>query len=147
MVAARKVSTPRPTKWNPFSLSGPLSAMSTVCSLHERERDRELHPLAYDPTAWGWPETIKWRRIPQRVVSLVDHIQRIVDDVDEEWQTSSQFKRIERSLEEDANLLVVRPRKENFFWKAITNDVIAHGLRYIKDLGGQTEIYKRTKPG
>lgn len=118
-----------------------------VCYRHEHERDQELDPLAYDPTAWGWPETINWNAIPQRVVCLKDHLQRIIDDVDEEWQNASRLGRTTGPLSEDPDLLTIRPRKENFFWKAITNDIIVHGLRYIKDLGGQTEIYKRTKPG
>lgn len=124
-----------------------MAAMSAVCYLHEKELDRELDPLAYDPGPGGWPENIDWKTLPHRVVSLMDRLRHIVDDIDEEWQTSSPSKRVVRSLEEDSDLLQIRPRTESYFWKAITNDIIVHGSRYIKDLDGQTEIYKRTKPG
>ena len=121
--------------------------MSAVCYLHEKELDRELDPLAYDPALGGWPEIINWETIPHRVVSMRDDLQRIVDDTDHEWQGPSPSKRSVKALEEDSDLLAISPRTESYFWKAITNDIIVHGLRYIRDLDGQTEIYKRTKPG
>lgn len=144
---ARNLSAPQPTKWNPFSLKAPLSVISDVCHRHEQERDRELDPLAYDPAPGGWPESIDWKAIPHRVASLTDYIQRIVDDIDNEWQRPLLSKRAVKSLDENRDLLAIHPRTESYFWKAITNDVIVHGSRYIHDLDGQTEIYKRTKPG
>ena len=147
MEKAREVSVPLPTKWIPFSLKCSLSVMSAVCYLHEKELDRELDPLAYDPALGGWPESIDWKKIPHRVIRMQECLQRIVEDIDHEWQTSSPSKRTVRPLEEDLDLLAIHPRTESYFWKGITNDIIVHGLRYIKDLDGQTEIYKRTKPG
>ena len=128
-------------------MSGPVSAVSAVCHRHEQELDQELDPLAYDPAPGGWPESIDWNAIPRRVVAMKDYLQRIADDVDEEWQKPLLSKRPVRSLEEDCASLLTRPRTESFFWKAITNEIIVHGFRYVKDLDGQTEIYKRTKPG
>ena len=101
MEKAREESVSLPTKWNPYSLSCSLSAMSSVCYLHEKELDRELDPLAYDPVLGGWPENIDWQEIPHRVIRLQDYLQRIVEDTDHEWQTSSRSKRTVRPLEED----------------------------------------------
>ena len=128
-------------------MSGPLAAISAVCHRHEQELDQELDPLAYNPALRGWPEIIDWKAIPHRVVSMKDVLQRIADDVDEEWQSPPLARRHVKSLEENPALLTTRPRTESFFWKAITNDIVKNGLRYVKDLDGQTEIYKRTKPG
>ena len=147
MAEARKISTQQPTKWNPLSLSCPVAAMSAICHLHEKELDRELDPLAYDPAPGGWPEVIDWKGLPHRVVGMKDCLWHIIDDIDYEWQMSSSSKLDVRSLEEDPNILAICPRTESYFWKAITNDIIMHGRRYIRDLDGQTEIYKRTKPG
>ena len=147
MEAARDLSVAQPTKWNPLAMSGSVAVISAVCHRHERELDQELDPLAYNPTLRGWPEIIDWKAIPHRVISMKDSLQRIADDVDEEWQRSPLSKRHVKSLEEDSALLTTHPRTESFFWKAITNEIIVNGLRYVKDLDGQTEIYKRTKPG
>ena len=71
----------------------------------------------------------------------------MINDIDEEWQRSNSPKRKVKPLDEDAHKLILRPRKENYFWKSITNDIIRHGFRHVDKIDGRMEIVYTTKPG
>ena len=143
---ARKLSKPQPTKCNPFALYSPVATFTSVCHLHERELDREIHPDSYDPITRGWPQIIDWKMIPHRVLLLREYLQGIIDDIDQQWTYPSSCK-LTRSLDEDPKQLRLHPRTESYFWKAITNDIIRFGHHHVWGIDGQTATFERTQPG
>lgn len=146
--AARKRSDPQPTAYNPLALRAPVEAFAAVCYQHEQENDQHVNQQAYDPAPGGWPLVINWQAFISRVIGAGENLKRIVDDVDEDWSPAScRPKREPRDLREDHSKLTLRPRKESYFWKAITNDVIKYGSRYVSSVKGQLMTFERTKPG
>ena len=117
-----------------------------MCDLHERELDREIHPEAYDPIPRGWPQVIEWEKIPDRVLSVKDYLQGIIDDVDQRWACPSSCQ-LTRPLDEDPEQLILHPRTQSYFWKAMTNDIITLGHKYVWGIDGQTTTFERTQPG
>ena len=143
---SRELSHPRPTRWNPFALYSPVATFTAVCHQHEQELDREIHPDAYDPTPAGWPEIINWKTIPDRVLSFRDYLQSIIDDVDRRWMYPSSCQ-LTTPLDEDLDQLLLHPRTHSYFWKAMTNDIILFGHKYVWGIDGQTATFERTQPG
>ena len=143
---ARSRSHPLPTKWNPFALSSPVASFTAVCQQHEKEVDQETHPEAYDPIPGCWPHSIDWKTIPDRVRSFMDYLQRIIYDVDTQWADPCSCQ-LTRPLEEDPEQLIIHPRTHSYFWKAITNDIIHFGHKYVWGIDGQTTTFERTQPG
>ena len=124
-----------------------MEAFAAVCYQHEQEVGQEVNLPAYNPTPGGWPLVIDWQVFIARVIGAQVHLQRILDDVDENWSPNREHPRVPRDLREDSNRLALRPRKESYFWKAITNDILKHGSRYVFGVKGQMMTYERTKPG
>ena len=147
MDTGRKRSSPNPSILNPDGLIASVSLMSAICHLHERETHREVNMVAYHAPPAGWPTVIDWKTFPERVLWIKEHLQRMINDIDEEWQRSNSPKRKVKPLDEDAHKLILRPRKENYFWKSITNDIIRHGFRHVDKIDGRMEIVYTTKPG
>lgn len=144
---ARHLSVSQPTLENPLARSLSIAALTSVCHLHERELERELNPDMYDPPPEGFPAFIDWSTLPERTISLQDHLRRIIDDVDEQWRKPSARQRSVRRLREYPDQLMLHPRTESYFWKAITNDIIVHGLQYFETMSGQMNALNRTRPG
>lgn len=143
---ARERSQPQPTRWNPFALSSSVATFTAVCQQHEKEVDRETHPDMYDPIPGNWPQVIDWKAIPDRVRSFKDYLQRIIYDVDNHWIYPSSCQ-LARPLNEDPEQLALHPRIHSYFWKAMTNDIILFGQRYVWGIDGQTTTFARTQPG
>ena len=120
-----------------------------VCSAHELEK--------YDMViaqAEGWPTEVDWRVFIERVIDLRDYLQRIIDDVDEDWQPVQRGNSDHRDrrpislpLAEDAQALADRPRKESVLWKSLMNDIACHGSLHVAGVLGQYENFNTRLPG
>ena len=101
--------------------------------------------------AQGWPLRVNWSLFIRRVIDLRPQLQRIIDDVDEEWQPRDRSadipKRVKLSVDEDLEALSKRPRKESWVWKSFINDVITKGPLYAVGIDGQWGNFERKLPG
>ena len=102
--------------------------------------------------AEGWPRDIDWECMIERVFAIRPELQRLVDDVDEEWQpaydeNAEAVVHKLQCLQEDPEALAARPRKENILWKSVTNDIIRYGSLYMSGLTGQFRALEKKLPG
>ena len=101
----------------------------------------------YDPPPENWPAFIDWKALPVRTMAFQTYLRRIIDDVDKEWSKPSLSKRSVRRLKESPDRLMRHPRTESFFWKAVTNEIIAHGYKHFEGPQGQLNCLDRARPG
>ena len=141
----RSYASPRPG--NVGGLEARIFVFSDVCVRHNVEKTDSVIGAAE-----GWPRNVDWEVFIQRVIKLQPQLQRIVDDVDEEWQppNDDSTKRVvheQKSLDEDPQALAKRPRKESFLWKSLVNSVARRGALYVSGINGQMDEYEKRLPG
>lgn len=131
----------RPT--NPLGLRAPLTVFVAVCQRHTFER---VHvPQAQQN---GWPMSIQWEELGNRVVRLKGALKRIVDDVDEEWLPGHTRSEDENEVDVDEDeVQQTRPRKGSTFWKDVIRNVKSHGSRQTMGVRNQFSNFAKTQPG
>ena len=102
--------------------------------------------------AEGWPTNVDWKIFIKRVIALQSYLQRIIDDVDEDWQpvagaNTETIGHEQIPLVEDPQVLAARPRKESVIWKRLVNDIARHGRLHMAGALGQYGSFDRTLPG
>ena len=102
--------------------------------------------------AQGWPTNVDWELFIYRAVDLGPQLQRIIDDVDENWQplpddAPEPPKREKQSLKEVPELLAKRPRKESRIWKSLVNDILNNGHVFMSGVNGQWSDFENKLPG
>ena len=102
--------------------------------------------------AEGWPTEVDWGVFIQRVIGLRDYLQRIIDDVDDDWQrvqdeSGHPANHQQLPLVEDPQVLSDRPRKESVLWKSLMNDIARGGSLHVAGISGQYENFETRLPG
>ncbi|KAI0077757.1 hypothetical protein K474DRAFT_1567468, partial [Panus rudis PR-1116 ss-1] len=131
---ASQRSYPDPRPSNPHGLRAPLTTFAAVCQRHSFECVQV--PLAHQR---GWPTSIQWDQLAERVRRMKGRLRKIVNDVDEEWLPG----RTRREGENDRK----RPRKGSIFWKDVTRNVKREGARKATGVRGQFSSFSKTQPG
>lgn len=145
MATKRSKPSPRPT--NVYGLKAEVKDFSSVCSTHDAEKtDLVLAEVN------GWPKDVDWKVFIQRAITLRPQLQRIIDDVDEDWRPplhngSELPKREEQPLEEIPEALAKRPRKESRIWKSLVNDILSNGYVFMTGVLGQWSDFENKLPG
>ena len=135
IAAAKRISRRDDRITNPLGLHAPLTASISVCQRHRFERN-------WVPRARkrGWPTTIDWNALSGRIVRLRNHLQAIVDDVDEEF--APEVSGVVAGASGSG-----RPRKENKFWEEVVKNVKQQGSRWTTGVRGQFQHFNKTQPG
>ena len=135
IAAAKRISHRDDRITNPLGLHAPLTASISVCQRHRFERN-------WVPRARkrGWPTTIDWDALSGRIVRLRNHLQAIVDDVDEEF--APEVSGVGAGAGGSG-----RPRKENKFWEEVVKNVKQQGSRWTTGVRGQFQHFNKTQPG
>lgn len=135
---------PRPG--NILGLTADVKVFSAVCARHDFEKTELVIALAE-----GWPTHINWEGFIKRVIDVGPELQRIINDVDEDWQPlkdgAKPIKHVKQPLDEDPQALAERPRKESFLWKSIVNDITARGSLAMAGINGQYMDFDKKLPG
>ncbi|GJE91289.1 hypothetical protein PsYK624_074380 [Phanerochaete sordida] len=149
MTAARRRSSSDSRPTNPLGLRAQPTVFVNVCQRHRFESHQI--PLAQRR---GWPTRIDWAKLAMRVRQLKHHLQRIVDDVDEEFipgnersADDSETDDLDADAVDDKNLLTSRPRKGSAFWKEVVKSVRKKGARKAAGVRGQMTSFTKTQPG
>lgn len=149
MTAKKSERAPRPT--NPLGRIATLSVFVNVCQRHRFES--KLLPEAEEK---GWPKSIKWGLIHERVLKLKDHLESILenrprshgddDDSDDdetgEWEIGSRSRKKPPSSSSKPNA-----RDRCVFWKDIIKDVKEKGSRVAGNVKSQFANFQKTQPG
>lgn len=149
--AKKSVRASRPT--NPLGRKAAVGVFINVCQRHRFES--ELLPEAEEK---GWPKSIKWSLIHERVLKMKNHLESILenrpitngddDDSDEdetgEWEIGSQIRK-KPSISSSKN--AAAPRDRCVFWKDIIKDVKEKGSRVAGNVKSQFANFQKTQPG
>ena len=144
---ARQRSFRAPRPGNRLGLRAEVPVFAGVCSAHELEKYDMVMALAED-----WPTSVDWTVFITRIIALQSYLQRIVDDVDEEWQPEvdadeETINHQQISLVENPQALAARPRKESVIWKRLVNDIARRGRLHMAGALGQYGNFDRVLPG
>lgn len=117
LVTAKRKSYPEPRLGNARGLKAPLAAFIAVCQRHRFE----AHEIP-KARARGWPTTIDFGKLRERVESLVDALSRLVHGEG-------------------------RAREDSEYWSAVVHEMQAKGSRAVAGVKGQFESFDKTQPG
>lgn len=145
---ARSSKDARPT--NPLGLRAAPAVFVNVCQRHRFESHQI--PLAQQR---GWPTEIEWGELAGRVRRLRYYLQRIVNDVDEDFLPGHERHRdddeddenLALDAEDDENILETRPRKGSAFWREVVRSVKKKGARKAAGMRAQMTSFTKTQPG
>lgn len=130
-----------------MGLLAPLAVFGAVCQQHEFERNQV--PLAEQH---GWPRTINWDDLEERVIQQKGKLERIIHDVDEEWSSEAGNHGLNEPQDEDTEdedelLQQERPRKGSIFWKDVLKRISAAGLNGTSGVRSQLANFSKVQPG
>ncbi|KAF8629092.1 hypothetical protein AX15_003583 [Amanita polypyramis BW_CC] len=114
---ALKKSRPDPRPGNPMGRKAPSAVFITICQRHQFESE-EL-PMA---EANGWPKSIDWDRLSNRVWVMQDDLEGLV-----------------ASLRIGAG--------SSFFWDDVKQELQAKGSRAVASVRGQFANFEKAQPG
>ncbi|KAF9077980.1 RTC4-like domain-containing protein, partial [Rhodocollybia butyracea] len=133
----KSVRNPRPT--NPMGRKAEVTVFINVCQRHRFES--EILPEAQ---AKGWPKTIEWSLIHERVMNMKDHLRALTensivgdddDDDDSPWEIPGKSRNMKRA------------RDGCVFWQEAMNDVKEKGTRAAGNVKNQFANFDKTQPG
>lgn len=136
MDGARRRSYADDRPANPLGLRAPPTVFVGVCQRHRFER-------IWIPRARkrGWPTSIDWARLSERIGRLKATLKALVDDIDEEFSPGASRTDVKGKGKED------RPRKMNEFWQELVKNVREQGSRQTTGVRGQFLHFNKTQPG
>ena len=116
-----KTCYPEPRPGNARGRRAPVQVFIGVCQRHRFES--EILPEA---ERRGWPKTIEWGSVKERIEWLEAPLQAIIDDADGTPEG---------------------PRAQCVFWQEVLNVVKAAGSRALIGVRGQYSTFERIQPG
>lgn len=131
-------STPDPRSTNPLGRKAPLSTFVTVCQRHRFES--EILPEAETK---GWPKTIDWEELGERIARMKWDLQIIIDDPGDAG--------INLEGEEEQDLMTSfvgkGPRVKCVFWREAVKAIKTRGSRAVAGVKGQYLDFEKIQPG
>lgn len=127
LTTARKKSVSDPRPRNRGGLKAPLTIYISVCQRHRFE-SHQL-PIA---TERGWPKTIDFAKVPDRVKKMKRELEAIILDRDDISDTDDGPR---------------GPRCKSVFWREVKKEVKKQGSRTVVGVKGQFASFEKTQPG
>ncbi|KAJ7440906.1 RTC4-like domain-containing protein, partial [Mycena galericulata] len=122
---------------NPLGRKGPITAFAAVCQRHMLE-SVEL-PRA---VANGWPMSIDWYDVEDRVLSMKGDLKRILRDPGRPINYSN-GEAVLTGQEAGMN----GPRMRCMFWISLLKELELNGSRRVNGVEGQFATFEKTQPG
>ncbi|KAJ3839429.1 RTC4-like domain-containing protein [Lentinula raphanica] len=137
--AKKSVRAPRPT--NPMGRKAAVTLFIIVCQRHRFES--KILPEAETK---GWPKSIEWDQIHNRVMRMRAHLEALMENLWVESLTGDSL------VDGDDDLSGVssqrsRARDQCFFWKEIMEEIKEKGTRATANVKSQFANFQNAQPG
>ncbi|KAJ6581011.1 RTC4-like domain-containing protein [Mycena capillaripes] len=130
-------SDARPT--NPLGRKAPMMAFAATCQRHIFES--ETLPLAI---ANGWPTSIDWDALEDRVVAMKSNLEEIIGDPGIQIVYDSQEKPPQEAPVEEFDQ---GSRMQCIFWRELFAELKRSGSRRVSGATGQFATFNKMQPG
>jgi len=145
LVSTRKKSKPDPRPSNPLGLKAPMSVFVTACQRHRFES--QILPEAERK---GWPKTVDWKAVANRVLNMKAALEALVNDSgdmakgairdagreEDEWEVPYGRRKRKNG-----------PKESSIFWNEVMEEVKQKGSRAVAGVRGQFENFEKAQPG
>ncbi|KAG5636682.1 hypothetical protein H0H81_007212 [Sphagnurus paluster] len=142
LASAEKKSHREPRPENALGRGAPFTVFIAVCQRHRFEN--EVLPQA---ELKGWPKSIDWPALEQRVRRMEGLLRALVDDVpapgviDKDKDRDNMYIDMIDEEQEDS------PRARSVFWREVMAEVKRKGSRAMAAVQGQFASFQKTQPG
>ncbi|KAF5362164.1 hypothetical protein D9756_002656 [Leucocoprinus leucothites] len=128
-----------PRSTNPLGRKASLSTFVAVCQRHDFET--EVLPEA---EAKGWPKTINWEELADRVLKMKPALEEIIHDSGE----ADTHALVEDEGEGLMTSFISKgPRIQCVFWREAMKSLLKSGARAMADVRGQFLDFEKSQPG
>lgn len=132
--AKKSYRDPRPA--NPLGRKAPLSVFIAVCQRHRFEG--QILPEAESK---GWPKSIEWIKLGERVECMREALRDLIDDPGEVDAPD------ESGQDTDSEDRKRGPKARSIFWREVMKEVKKKGSRAAAGVRGQFANFEKTQPG
>ncbi|KAH7885744.1 RTC4-like domain-containing protein [Phlebopus sp. FC_14] len=132
LATARRKSYADPRPRNPRGLKAPLAIYISVCQRHRFETHHL--PIAIER---GWPTSIDFKKVPDRVKRMKAELEAII--LDNGYCDDGE--------EDDIDDISGGPRSRSVFWREVRKEVRKQGSRTVVGVKGQFASFEKTQPG
>lgn len=142
IVATKKKASSDPRPSNPLGLKAPVAVFVTVCQRHRFES--QILPEAERK---GWPKTIEWMKVANRVMKMKNVLQALIDDpgdsnmgerIEDDWEIPFSDKRTRKQK---------GPKANSIFWNEVIQEIKEKGSRVVAGVRGQFANFEKAQPG
>ncbi|KIK61932.1 hypothetical protein GYMLUDRAFT_42359 [Collybiopsis luxurians FD-317 M1] len=150
LTAKKSFREPRPT--NPMGRKAAVGVFINVCQRHRFES--ETLPEA---EAKGWPKSIEWDLIHERVMKMKDRLQALMENslVRDAKSKSRYGEEEDDDEEEDSDWEIpgqtqkstYRARDRCVFWEEVMEEIKEKGTRGAANVKGQFANFQKAQPG
>jgi hypothetical protein len=131
LATAKRKSYADPRPRNPRGLKAPLGVYISACQRHHFET--HILPEAMEN---GWPQSIDFKKVPERVEGIKSALEAIIADADN------------CSEDDDSGDVDSRgPRIRSVFWREVKKEIKKQGSRTVTGVKGQFASFEKTQPG
>ncbi|KIM44795.1 hypothetical protein M413DRAFT_362806 [Hebeloma cylindrosporum] len=142
LAATRKKSQRDPRPSNPLGLKAPLAAFNTVCQRHRFES--QILPEAEKK---GWPKTIEWKKLGERIAKMKEMLQALIEDTGQlEGEDNDDWEVVVQS-NKNAKISKKGAKARSLFWVEIMAEIKSKGLRAVSGVRGQFANFEKAQPG
>lgn len=124
-----------------------MAAFVTVCQRHRFES--QILPEAEKK---GWPKTIEWNKVANRVMRMKNVLRTIIEDpgdndvgrteeVEDDWEVPHGNKRTSKFRKQKG------PKANSIFWNEVIQEIKAKGSRAVAGVRGQFANFEKAQPG
>ncbi|KAJ7030051.1 RTC4-like domain-containing protein [Mycena alexandri] len=135
---AKSVSSSESRPANPLGRKAPMLVYASLCSRHHFESE-----VAVEGALNGWPTSIAWEELSQRVRAMKDPLQKILGDpgapIVYKGQTTVNLETLAADF--------TGPRMECIFWTEVLQELKLKGSRQVAGVHGQFDTFKQMQPG
>jgi len=114
-----------------------MAVFVSVCQRHRFES--EILPEAQRK---GWPHTIEWKAVAERVMKMKRALQALIDDTggEDEWELAYSQKGKEKSKRKGL-------KSSSIFWNEVIEEIKQKGTRAAAGVRGQFANFEKAQPG
>lgn len=126
-----------------------MAAFVTVCQRHRFES--QILPEAEKK---GWPKTIKWNKVANRVMNMKNVLQALIEDPGD----GNRGVAWSEGVEDDREILFCNkktnetqkqkgPKANSIFWNEVIQEIKEKGSRVVAGVRGQFANFEKAQPG
>lgn len=125
-----------------------MAIFVTVCQRHRFES--QILPEAEKK---GWPKTIEWNKVANRVMKMKNVLRSIIEDpgdtryvdrteeVEDDWEVPHGNKKTTETRRQKG------PKSNSIFWNEVIQEIKAKGSRVVAGVRGQFANFEKAQPG